>query len=217
MAQMTLLDFRTELIARGFDGFGTAELTRYLRWAEWQVARKFKLTWMEKETTIALNPGDFKIVRSTSLPKLKAVKFVLVTTADYEKKLAPIEDDDEFFGEWATLNLASVDVRNEPEQYYLTGDALYILPPPVSARNIEVHWWGGPTGMTADNDVPQTPEDMEEAILLGAEYRCHSRARQPEFAMFSRSAFEEIFNDEVAMQEVAMDESADRVEAAGWL
>jgi hypothetical protein len=198
MAKIQTGDFIAELQRRGFDGFDTADLIRYLNFGYRKIARLTKWSWEEGQLNVTLNPGEFAKSLVTDLPTVKSVRAVSGTTVNYETRLTAIADD-EFYNEWAAFNLASSDNRGEPNRYWLGATSLYFLPPPVAVRTFTIT----AEQRTAEldqttNTVLVTPEEYDEAVLLAAEEHCHVRARQPQFADVNRKLLEEFFDDALA-------------------
>lgn len=207
---MDLDDFRRELQARGFNGFDSEYLDRYINWGGREVARLAGWTWEEAEATLNFAVGDYR-KPLTDLAGFQGIRFVEITTADYEAKLERL-DPDVYRDEWSAINLGAVGNREEPSAYHLTGTYLYVIPPPVSARAVRVHYWKGWVDLVNPGDVPVTPVDYEEAILYAAEVRGHIRARQPELAAVARAELSAFFDDKLANEVMRDSELEDRVE-----
>jgi hypothetical protein len=212
MGDLTLADFRNELKFRGFDGFLDADLNKYVRWGEYHVARTARYLWQEKQTDVILDPGEYRVT-DTDIPNLKSVKKVLVIDPyENENPLGVIEDDNFFFDEYGAHDLTLPVHRGEPSRYFVTADSVLILPPPEVQRTVRVHYWAGAAGMREETDKTGMPPDMDEAVLVAAEIRCHTRARQLEFANESRMALNEILTMELNEVGLRTDEAQDRVE-----
>lgn len=209
MAKMTLPEFVAELNARGFDGFQDGDLVRYINFGYLTVGRLTKWAWEEGDVTASLTPGQYRLTLATDLPTVKSVKAVLGTTLNYETRLTAMSDD-EFYNNWVANDLANVRTRGEPYKYYLTGQHLYILPPPLYARTFTIRAEQFLAELsTGVNEVLITPAEYDEAILHAAEEHCHIRARQPQFADVSRKKLQDFFDDALADETTRM---ADRVE-----
>jgi hypothetical protein len=208
---MTLPNFVAELKGRGFDGFDDPELIRYINFGYRTVARLTKWSWEETIITKTIPVGSYRLSLKTDLPTVKAVKAVACSTLNYERRLSPIEAND-FYTRYAGYDLTSSQNRGEPDQYYLDGAYLYVLPPPLANRDYSI---------TAEQILPElesgvndeliTPEEYDEAILIAAEEHCHYRARQPEFAKVNRQKLQEFFDDAIVDDQTRMADSQPRV------
>src|SRR5262245_58879683 len=118
MARMTLDDFRTELLQRGFDGFAPADLDRYINFGYKTVGRLTKWRWEEAAIAKSMAVGTYRWTLSTDLPTVKSVRAVVVTDTGYEARLTPIMDDD-FYTRYGAYDLASSQNRGEPDEYWL--------------------------------------------------------------------------------------------------
>ena len=218
MARWQLSEFRNELINRGFDGFENTELNRYINWGYREIARLTKWAWEETDVSLAFTAGQYRKDNPTSLPTAKAVLAAVVTTANYEGRLKPM-DRERFYDEWAPVDPSEASRRSEPSWYYWTNSYFYVLPAVQAARTVVVTISQQVTELTADGDVPITPEDYDEAILLAGEIRCHYRARQPDQALESRRQLTAFFDDALDEETTRMTERVDRVRkgADRWL
>jgi hypothetical protein len=198
MAKMQLGDFVAELQRRGFDGFDSGELIRYINFGYAKIARLTKWSWEEAAIDVTLTLGQYSKSLDVDLPTVKSVRAVVATTANYEARLTAISDD-EFYDDWAALDLTSSSRRGEPDRYWLGASALYFLPAPAATRTYRITAEQYVAELdTLSNTVLITPAEYDEAVLLAAEEHCHIRARQPQFADVNRKKIEEFFDDALA-------------------
>jgi hypothetical protein len=194
MPRMDFADFQIELERRGFDGFSPNDRGRYVNWGYYHVARLTRWTWEEQTEDLTFTPPEFRkaLVGDFSGAVVQGVKAVLVTDANFEARLLALSDK-QFYDTYAAYDLTSSQQRGEPESYWLSARDLYVLPPPESPRNIRVVFRMRVAELQG-NDVPITPADYDEAILIASEMRCHVRARQPELAQLARQDLAEFFD-----------------------
>jgi hypothetical protein len=208
---MVLSDFVDELKFRGFDGFDTDDLVRYVNFGYRTVARLTKWTWEEATFQMSLDPGEYRWSLAGDLPTLKSVKAVNQVTSGYERRLSAITGDN-YYGNWSAYDLTSSQQRGEPDSYYLDSAYLYILPPPQALRDFAI------TGeqilselVLVTNEHLITPAEYDEAVLLAAEEHCHVRARQPSFADVNRKKLKEFFEDAMVDENTRMLDAPSRV------
>lgn len=217
MARMTLDNFRSELANRGFDGFQSDDLWRYINFGYREVARLTRWTWEKTSAELAFAVGDYRKELTADLPTLKEIISVgLMGDSTYtEKPLDPLSDS-EFYRDWSVRDLDSVQNHGDASYYYLTHSHLYVVPPTETARTVLVNYYQRITELTDAGHTPITPADYDEAILIAAEIRCHERARQPEFARDARKRLETFFDDAIAENHSQMPEQTVRVRPNGW-
>ncbi len=211
MPNMQLADFMAELQRRGFDGFTPADLVRYINFGYRKIGRLTKWAWEEATITKVVAPGTFSLSLVTDLPTVKSVKAVVCTTANQEARLTAISPD-EFYTDWAALDLTSSSRRGEPDRYFLSASALYLLPPPAASRTYAITAEQYLAELDqVNNPTLITPGEYDEAVLLAAEEHCHIRARQPQFADVNRKKIEEFFDDALADDSTRMTDLQERV------
>lgn len=208
---MVLSDFVDELRLRGFDGFSTDDLVRYVNFGYRTVGRLTKWAWEEATYPLHLDIGQYRWSLAADLPTLKSVRAINVTTPGQERRLTAISGDD-FYNNWAGLDLTSSKQRGEPDSYHLDSAYLYVLPPPAALRDFSVvaEQILATLELTT-NEHLLTPAEYDEAILLAAEEHCHVRARQPNFAEVNRKKLRDFFEDAMVDENTRMQDAPSRV------
>lgn len=204
----SLADYRTELKARGFDGFIDADLNRYINRAYKRVARKFQWYWEHTETTASVPAGTASILTS-ALTNFKSLKSVYVTTTGHRRKLNVY--DSERFMQWLAEDLTSTAARGETSDYYVYGGKIYFIPVPNFALNYTAQYTRRMSDLVADADVPILPDDTEEAIFQYALAQCHRRANEPDRARDEESRVDEIYDEMLDEDDMLMAEQQERI------
>lgn len=199
--QMYLSDFRSELQARGFDGFSAADLNTLVNRGYLYIARKFPWYWkLDRQTLAYPSSGYFDVAdTSTNFPGLKNIRSVILKNIPQsgQNQLLEAIDDEAYDTKYrieflnGTTGYSSV--------YYIEGTKLWVLPLLPSASQaqatVEVNYHKRPIPMASDLSVPVTPVDLDELILLAALVRCHKRANEPTLAAVAQAELEEAFDD----------------------
>lgn len=199
--QMYLSDYRTELQARGFDGFSAADLNTLVNRGYLYIARKFPWYWKLSQQTLAYpSSGYFDVSdTSTNFLGLKNIRSIILKNVPQSGQNQLLEAiDDEAYDTKYRLDFLN-GVTGYGEVYYIEGSKLWLLPLlPTSAQaiaTVEVNYHKRPVPMSGDLSVPVTPIDLDELILLAALVRCHKRANEPTLASVAQMELEEAFDD----------------------
>jgi len=213
--KFNLLDFRTDLQQRGFDGFTAEVLDNMINRAYFAVAKKSRWEWERTTFSFTLTPGQYYASvtphdpYSPTIPNFKSLERLYVTTAGVQRKLQIMGEDD-FFQYWLGLDLTAPQSRNEPSRYFLYDEKLYILSPPASARDFVVYYFQRPLWLQTEFDFPITPQHLDEAIIQSARVRAHTHANEPSLAAVARQDLEESFDDMRDEEEEDMHEYQER-------
>lgn len=207
---MTLSNFRDEMRARGFSGLDATSLDRYINWGYFEVARKAKWFWEIGEVGFTLAPGE-AWVDMKDLGGVRSIREVHVTSAGYEKPLKRMSNE-EYRENYASLPITSGTYRGEPASWILWEEQLVIWPPPEVTRTFIVGVYFYVTPLVAEGQVPITPVDMDEAIILAALRRAHVRVQEPGLAEQRRADAAEIYNDNLNNEVMRDEEFQWRVE-----
>lgn len=210
--QMTLADFRTELINRGFDGFLPADLNALINRGYFYLARKVPWYWGVNDYSVAVPAnGQISVSDVGTLLGFKSVEAVYYKrAADQYQRLAPLSESD-FRSNY--LPQYQEGVKGEPSNYYIDGSTLWVLPAPQTpgTKTIEIRYYKRPAAMVADSDVPVTPVDYDELILTAALVRAHKRANEISLAMAAQQDLEEAFGDMLDLENTRMQDQQERV------
>ena len=217
--QMQLVDFRTELINRGFDGFLPADLNMLVNRGYFFIARKVPWYWGMANYSVAVpTTGQIAVTDVGNVLGFKSVEAVyLKRSATSYERLNPLTES-----EFRSAHLPGYQegVRGDPANYYIDGTTLWVLPVPASAgtKTIELRYNKRPSAMTVDTDVPVTPVDYDELILLAALSRAHKRANEISLAMIVEQDLQEAFGDMLDLEGTRMQDQQERVTPDnGWL
>jgi hypothetical protein len=210
MARLTIVEFREELRSRGFDGFPSVDLDRYINFSYYDLARMARWTWEKTEDSFTLDAGSFFVDLGTIL-RFRNLDTVVREEVEEGKryKLRPVSDA-EWKRSWLPNDEAGRMAVGTPSKYYITRNRLYILPPPDTTANFTAHYWQFFEELSPTVTTPVTPEDLDEIILLGAEVRCHRRARQLVFAGEAHGEWRRMIDQLLSDETLMMDEELER-------
>src|SRR5215471_14099802 len=174
--------------------------------------------WEQTSDPFHIDPGAAYVplwpLTSGELPYFRSLDKVYITTAQYAGKLEPLSDDD-FTDQWLSQDLTQVAARGTPSWYMVWNQLLYILPPPSVPMDFIAHYTRRIAPMThttpGTTDVPITPPHLDEAILLAAKVRCHTRAQELSLAATANAELMDVFDDMADDDTEIMDEQLDRV------
>ncbi|RPJ55687.1 MAG: hypothetical protein EHM23_25400 [Acidobacteria bacterium] len=210
--QMQLVDFRTELINRGFDGFLPADLNTLINRGYFYVAHKVPWYWGMANYSVAVpTTGQIQVNDVGNVLGFKSMEAIYYkrTAASYER-LYPLTEQ-----EFRDTHLPGYHegVKGEPSVYYIDGQTLWVLPAPSSAgtKTIELRYNKRPAALIADTDVPVTPVDYDEIILTAALVRAHKRANEINLAMAAQQDLDESFGDALDLESTRMQDQQERV------
>lgn len=217
--QMTLLDFRTELQNRGFDGFSASDLNQLVNRGYFYVAHKVPWYWGMADYSVAVPAnGQISVNDVGNVLGFKSVEAVYYrrTSAEYNRLRALAED------EFRDVHLPGYQEgsKGDPDVYYIDGQTLWVLPAlsSVSSQTIELRYNKRPAALVADTSVPVTPVDYDELILTAALVRAHKRANEINYAMMAQSDLDEAFGDMADLEATRMQDLQERVTPDnGWL
>lgn len=210
MARLTIVEFREELRSRGFDGFASVDLDRYINFSYYDLARMARWTWEKTQDEFTLAPGEYWRDLSSIL-RFKNLDTIAIADPDSaQKKLSPVSDA-AWKNEWLPQDEAGDMAVGSPTLYYITRNRLFILPAPqTNGYRFVVQYWQAMQELGGTNDTPITPEDLDEIILLGAEVRCHRRGRQLVFAQEAQAEWRRMVNDVLSEETLQLDEEIER-------
>ena len=207
-----LSDFILDLQLRGFDSLSPEELQHIVNRAYFAVAKKSRWQWEKMVTGLTMTPGTFAFTLTgdtPDLPNFRSLDRIYMTTAGYERKLQ-IMNEERFFQNFLNLDLTKSQYRNEPTAYFIYGNWLYILNPPVQSRDFTVYYYQRPTWLKSDLDLLVTPQHLDEAIIDASRVRAHTRVNEPTLAQLARADLEEAFDDMRDDEEEEMHEMQER-------
>jgi hypothetical protein len=131
--QMQLVDFRTELINRGFDGFLPADLNMLVNRGYFFIARKVPWYWGMANYSVAVpTTGQIAVTDVGNVLGFKSVEAVyLKRSATSYERLNPLTEQ-----EFRSAHLPGYQegVRGDPANYYIDGTTLWVLPVPAYRR-----------------------------------------------------------------------------------
>jgi hypothetical protein len=210
--QMTLVDFRQELKNRGFDGFSDQDLTQLINRGYFYVARKTQTYWDSKDYSGPV-PADGKlsVLDTGAINGFKSVEAVYIKSGENYQRLDPV-DDSTFREKWYPDYQRGVSA-GQPSTYYIDGNTLWLLPKmkSVGSSTVELRYNSRPAPLLANNEVPITPIDYDEVIMLSALIRAHKRANEMQMAIVVQSDLDEAFDDIRDLEQTRMRETQERV------
>jgi hypothetical protein len=195
---------------RGFDGFEPEDLDRYINWSYFEIARKGRWFWEDSYIDATFQPGDVYFA-SSAVPNFRELKEVYSIQPDREGKLLRLSEG-EFKQNWLPLDLTTPQFRAQPDSYYFLHDQLYLIPPPEVAITVRVFYYARVVPLVAEGDTPITPADMDEAIILGALKRTHTRANEPTQAALRDADLQAVVADMHTDEVMRDEEYQERVE-----
>lgn len=212
MAGITLDELTLELQQRGFEGFLSTDLHRYLDWGFRRIARMANWDWEQTMATISQAAGDGTIPigavvpgPEVGIPLLRDLTKIIDVTAGTAFVLKPMSEE-----AWAE-NVSSPG-SGIPSQYFFEWtNQLYLFPAPNSARTYNVYYYQYIGDATAG--LAALPPDWEEGVLTAAECICHYRARQPEFAQVCEAKLGELVAEMMTEQNMKDPDFQERVDA----
>jgi hypothetical protein len=210
MARLTIVEFREELRVRGFDGFASTDLDRYINFSYFDLARRARWTWEKTEDSFTLENGEYWHDLSSVLRFKNLDTITVEAPGEVRGKLWPVSDE-EWKEEWLPHDDAGQMPLGSPQKYYITRNRLFILPAPEqNSHSFTVQYWQYMQELTAQNATPITPEDLDEIILLGAEVRCHRRGRQLVFANEAQAEWNRMVDNLLSEETLMVDEELER-------
>jgi len=217
--QMQLIDFRNELKNRGFDGFSNDDLNQLINRGYFYVHRKTQTYWDKKDYSGAMPAdGQLSVGETGSVTGFKTVEAVYFKRGDIYQRLDAIDDSvfrETYFPEYQRGGSADI-----PTAYYIDGTTLWALPKvrSVTGATIELRYNSRPAPLLTDAQVPVTPIDYDEVILLSALIRAHKRANEMQLAIVVQSDLDDAFEDIHVLEQTRMQDQQERVVPDnGWL
>jgi hypothetical protein len=207
-------DFVVDLQQRGFDGFKADELRLMVNRAYFAVAKKSRWEWEKATVTFDIGPGQPSVgcecTPGSILPYFRTLERLYKTTSGHAGKMTIMREDD-FFQNWLGKDFTQQNTWNEPSQYFIYDDKLWLLSPPTATRTFVAYYVRRPVALMTDSDFPITPQHLDEAIIDSARVRAHTRANEPNLAVSARSDLEEAYDDMRDDEEEDMHEHQERV------
>jgi hypothetical protein len=207
-------DYKTELQARGFDGFTEADLGTYINRAYFAVARKSRWYWERVSETFTITAGQPNIdvwpLVGGKLNYFKSLREVMCITPDFRRRMQ-VADRNDFLNHYLSQDLTRLASRSEPTMYYEWDGSLYLLPVAQYDRAYIAYYHRVVPPLVNPTDIPITPPDMDEVILDAARARCHTRSNELSLASLAMADVEEAFDDMKDQEEDRMEEEPNRV------
>jgi hypothetical protein len=219
---MTKAELRTELQNRGFDGFLTTDLDRYINWGNFDLARRLRLPIIEVAPFFTLTQGQYRYAMSALTPQIKSVRRLIVTTDGNERQLNPLSEQ-EFWRSYAPVGF--VDPSNAmvndwqstvPEWYYVYQGYIIVVPAVAGTLTFQVESWQQVTALVQDSDVHLIPEDSEELLITAILRICHTRANEPDLANGKLAELELKIKDVQDDESFTMEELPEQTVKEDW-
>jgi hypothetical protein len=210
--QMQLIDFRNELKSRGFDGFSDQDLNQLINRGYFYVARKTQTYWDAKDYSAPV-PADGKlsVLDTGAITGFKTLEAVYIKTGDKYERLDPL--DDSLFRERWFPDYQRGSRAGQPSKYYIDGSTLWLLPKmtTVGSATVELRYNSRPAPLLSDNEVPITPIEYDEVIMLSGLIRAHKRANEMQMAIVVQADLDEAFEDIMVVEQTRSREQQERV------
>jgi hypothetical protein len=215
MAQLTRDEFIVELTNRGHGRFDNASLVRYLDWALQDVYRLGKFdTVQDLQTSAALADGDSAIpftAVATGASVVHAINGVYLKNP--AGSIIPLtESSRESF--WDTIypnSLATTKSKQQPSQYYVYGEQVWLYPASDGVYTWYVHYTARADTFAGATAKSGLPERMDTAILAAAEMQCCKRSRDVNGFALAETVLNDLINGEVGNENRQFTEEAPRI------
>lgn len=217
MTQLTRDNFVEELQLRGHGRFPTESLERYLDWALQDVYRQGKFdTVQDLESSDPLAAGTSAIpftdiaASASGIHSIDAVYIKNSTGTVFTLDEATRE---RFWGDIYPNSMTDVSLqtRQQPSQYYVHGEAVFLFPTPDTAYTWHIHYTGRADSFASGSATSGLPERMDTAVLAAAEMQCCKRARDSEGFAIAQAALNALINLEVGNENRQFTEEAPRI------
>jgi hypothetical protein len=206
--QFQLQDYIAELNNRGFSGFSPADQIELVNRGYRRIARKTRWRWEQGTLAFTLNPGD-SFYDLTVNPTFNTLQELYVTTANQRRKLKLMNE--QVFLQQVADDLTLTTARGEPDSYRIFNHRIYVLPPPQTTRDFLAYLTQRVVKLVNTTDVPVTPPDYDEAIMMATLIGAHERAQEFDIAGGLRGELNEFFDDELDREVFETEEEQERV------
>lgn len=163
--------------------YESAVIDRFINDAQRSIFNTYELPFMEKVFAGLLSVGDYIFAFPSDYQSLQSLKIVDPTgyQRDITKNYMKFKDFNASFP--TPLN----NTAGSPGAWTLHGNRLYFDKPTDQAYTLELYYIKKPTVLTDDADIPEIPDEFEEALLLGAYYRVLERNEDFDLAAYYRN------------------------------
>jgi hypothetical protein len=208
--KLQFVDYKSQLIARGFDSFSDADLGTYINFGYRYIARSFPFSWEESQRDYSIDPGTYQIGISGSAPlTANSIETVVIKSANYNRKLEP-EEERRFKRRWLYKDLTQASAQGPTDLYYVWHNAIWLLPPPQVTTVYTVYFYQYLLDMVQSTDTPVMAQIYDELILDAALVRCHRRAHELQLAADAQARVDAAINDLLAADVWTMEELQER-------
>jgi hypothetical protein len=153
---------------------------------------------------------DVACLPSSVLPYFRSLDRIYKTTVGHAGKMQVMTEEN-FYEHKLNQDWTQQNLWNEPSEYFVFNDQLWLLSPPTEVRSFMAYYFRRPIALLADTDYPITPQHLDEAIIDASRVRAHTRSSEPNLAVSARSDLEEAFDDMRDDEEEDMHELQERV------
>lgn len=169
----TLAGIRNRVIDDKLDdvNFDPNIVDRFINDAQRSIFNTYELPFVEKVFNGVLPSGGFLF----DFPADYQVEQSLVVTSPTDEKIDITKNYMTFRDFNAQFPLPEVNEPGKPEAWTIHGEKLYLSRPTDQDYTLTMFYLKKPITLVNDTDVPEIPEEFEEALVLGAYYRCLGR------------------------------------------
>lgn len=156
---------------------------RFVNDAQRSIFNTYELPFAEKVFAGLLSIGDYIFAFPDDYQALQALKIVdpNENRRDITKLYMPFRQFNESFPTPAN------NTAGTPGAWTIHGSRLYFDKPTDQAYTLELYYLKKPTKLEDDSDVPEIPEEFEEALVLGAYYRVLERNEDFDLASYYKN------------------------------
>lgn len=183
-----LLDLRTRVQKKIRDtSYSSSTIDGFINDAIMEIADVYPFKQFNKLVAGALTVGEHTYDQQTDHQTTR--KIILVDPDDSTRYFDITENYmpyDEFFEHFPVP-----DAHSNAQPFYWTeyGNQIYFNCPVDKAYIMRQFYQKIPTELTADDDVPELPQNFREAIVLGATYRCEEERQNYDIAAVIEGKF----------------------------
>ena len=169
----TLAGIRNRVINDKLDdiNFDPDIVDRFINDTQRSIFNTYELPFVEKVFNGVLPSAGFIF----DFPTDYQVEQGLIITDPTDEKLDITKNYMTFRDFNAEYPLPAGNEAGKPERWTIHGDKLYLSRPTDQEYTLTMFYLKKPITLVNDTDIPEIPEEFEEALVLGAYYRCLAR------------------------------------------
>lgn len=157
--------------------------------AQYDAFNEYVLPFMEATQSYTTTASVSDITNGDGLPANYNVAIDLTDTSNGREQVIP-------FRRVTTLEEQYPDADDQPATYpqfwYYYAQTIRLYPRPAGAYTLRLRYYKKPTELTADDQVPEIPEEFGELLIRGAAYRILQVKDQYDFAAIHQNKYDEL-------------------------